>query len=96
MAVDYPLIIRHKGGRLTDVLYNVSVYRDASGKVLGVFAAARDVTRQKQALREVAEQQAQSLDRIADLESFRRLTVGRELQMIELKKEIEFLKGHGP
>src|SRR6185369_6943178 len=34
---------------LTDVLYNASVYKDASGNVLGVFAAARDVTAQKAA-----------------------------------------------
>jgi diguanylate cyclase (GGDEF)-like protein/PAS domain S-box-containing protein len=44
MAVDYPLTMRHRDGTLTDVLYNASVYRDAGGKVLGVFAAARDVT----------------------------------------------------
>jgi PAS domain S-box-containing protein len=44
-VTDYPLTIRHKDGRLTDVLYNASVYRDTSGNVLGVFAAARDVTR---------------------------------------------------
>jgi PAS domain S-box-containing protein len=48
-VTDYPLTIRHKGGKLTDVLYNASVYRDARGNVLGVFAAARDVTEQKQA-----------------------------------------------
>src|SRR4029077_15136687 len=48
-VTDYPLTIRSKDGRLTDVLYNASVYRDAAGKVLGVFAAARDVTLQKQA-----------------------------------------------
>ncbi len=48
-VTDYPLTIRHKGGRLTDVLYNASVYKDVRGSVLGVFAAARDVTAQKQA-----------------------------------------------
>jgi light-regulated signal transduction histidine kinase (bacteriophytochrome) len=31
------------------VLYNASLYKDGEGKVLGVFAAARDVTIQKQA-----------------------------------------------
>jgi PAS domain-containing protein len=31
------------------VLYNASVYKDVAGNVLGVFAAARDVTAQKQA-----------------------------------------------
>jgi PAS domain S-box-containing protein len=48
-VTDYPLTIRDTKGRLTDVLYNASVYRDERGNVLGVFAAARDVTLQKQA-----------------------------------------------
>ncbi|MBI1912430.1 MAG: PAS domain S-box protein, partial [Deltaproteobacteria bacterium] len=48
-VMDYPLTIRHKVGKLTDVLYNASVYKDFTGNVLGVFAAARDVTAQKQA-----------------------------------------------
>ncbi len=48
-VTDYPLTIRHENGRLTDVLYNASVYKDARGSVLGVFAAARDITARKQA-----------------------------------------------
>lgn len=48
-VTDYPLTIKHKDGKLTDVLYNASVYKDAQGKVIGVFAAARDITEQKQA-----------------------------------------------
>ncbi|MFT6016661.1 MAG: PAS domain S-box-containing protein [Candidatus Azotimanducaceae bacterium] len=43
-VTDYPLTIRHTDGRLIDVLYHASLYRDAKGEVLGVFAAARDVT----------------------------------------------------
>ncbi len=46
-VADYPLTIRHKNGNQTDVLYNASVYKDDQGNVLGVFAAARDVTEQK-------------------------------------------------
>ncbi len=91
-VTDYPLTIRHRDGRLTDVLYNASVYKDASSKVLGVFAAARDVTGQKRAEAEVAEQRSKELERLAELERFQKLTVGRELKMIELKKEIEELK----
>ena len=92
MAVDYPLTMRHQDGTLTEVLYNASVYHDIKGNVLGVFAAARDVTKQMQAQRESAVQQAKELDRLADLERFQRLTVGRELKMVELKKEIESLR----
>jgi PAS domain S-box-containing protein len=52
-VTDYPLTIRHRDGKLADVLYNASVYRNESGKVLGVFAAARDVTEQKAAQEEL-------------------------------------------
>jgi len=96
MAVDYPLTIRHRDGTVTEVLYNASVHRDASGNVLGVFAAARDVTKQNRAQKEVAVQRGKELARLAELEQFHQLTVGRELRMIELKKEIERLGGSVP
>jgi PAS domain S-box-containing protein len=49
-VTDYPLTIKHKDGKkLTDVLYNASIYKDEKGNVLGLFAAARDITAQKQA-----------------------------------------------
>jgi len=92
---NYPLTIHHRDGKLTDVLYNASVYKDTRGNVLGVFAAARDVTAQKNAEAEVAEQRTKELERLAELERFQRLTVGRELKMIALKKEIEELKKTG-
>ncbi|MDO8310727.1 MAG: PAS domain S-box protein, partial [Sideroxyarcus sp.] len=48
-VTDYPLALRHRDGHVTDVLYNASVYRDEAGEVLGVFAAARDITERKRA-----------------------------------------------
>ncbi len=51
---DYPLAIRHVSGQVVDVLYNASVYKDDQGKVLGVFAAARDITARKRAEEELA------------------------------------------
>jgi two-component system, chemotaxis family, CheB/CheR fusion protein len=44
---DYELEIRHREGRVTPVLYNTSVYKDGTGNVAGVFAAARDITEQR-------------------------------------------------
>jgi PAS domain S-box-containing protein len=44
---DYPLVIRHTSGKVTDVLYNATVYRNEAGEVEGVFAAARDITEHK-------------------------------------------------
>jgi PAS domain S-box-containing protein len=46
---DYPLEIRHRDGKVTPVLYNASVYRDAKGDVTGVFGTARDITKLKEA-----------------------------------------------
>ena len=46
---DYPLSIRHVEGRVTEVLYNATIFQNQSGEVEGVFAAARDVTARKQA-----------------------------------------------
>ena len=48
-VLDYPLAIRHASGKVTDVLYNATVYRNEAGEVSGVFAAARDVTERKRA-----------------------------------------------
>ena len=46
---DYPLTIRHTSGRVTEVLYNASVYKNEAGEVQGVFAAARDITERMRA-----------------------------------------------
>jgi PAS domain S-box-containing protein len=41
-VADFPLTIRD--GKLTEVLFNGSVYKDESGKVIGVVVVARDIT----------------------------------------------------
>ena len=46
---DYPLAILHQSGRITDVLYNATVYRNEAGEIQGIFAAARDITDRKRA-----------------------------------------------
>jgi PAS domain S-box-containing protein len=54
-VTDYPLAIRHVSGKVIEVLYNASVYRDEKGCILGVFAAARNITetiKTEKALRE--------------------------------------------
>ena len=50
---DYPLTIRdHK---LTDVLFNGSVFKDEAGQVVGVVVVARDITEQKRIENELIE-----------------------------------------
>jgi PAS domain S-box-containing protein len=54
-VADSPLTLRHKDGKLTDVLFNGSVYKDDRGNVLGVVIVARDVTEQKRIATELTE-----------------------------------------
>jgi len=78
---DYPLEVRHHDGHTIPVLYNAAVYRDQTGRVVGVFAAARDITERKRvemALREahdtleqrVAERTAELTRSNRELEQF--------------------------
>lgn len=48
---DSPLTLRHKNGKLTEVLFNGSVYRDNLGNIMGVVIVARDIAEQKWALK---------------------------------------------
>ena len=52
-VADYPLTIRDE--KLTEVLFNGSVYRDETGNVLGVVVVARDVTEQRRIEKELNE-----------------------------------------
>ncbi len=54
-VADSPLTIRHADGKLTDVLFNGSIYKDDRGNVLGVVIVARDVTDQKRIATELNE-----------------------------------------
>jgi PAS domain S-box-containing protein len=46
-VADSPLTLRHKDGKLTDVLFNGSVYKNDKGDVLGAVVVARDIAEQK-------------------------------------------------
>ncbi|TND09403.1 MAG: pas/pac sensor hybrid histidine kinase [Bacteroidetes bacterium] len=52
-VADYPLTM--KDHKLTDVLFNGSVYKDDEGSVLGVVVVARDITDQKRIENELIE-----------------------------------------
>ncbi|MEY4874997.1 MAG: hypothetical protein RL708_146 [Bacteroidota bacterium] len=52
-VADYPLTM--KDHKLTDVLFNGSVYKDGQGNVLGVVVVARDITEQKRISTELNE-----------------------------------------
>jgi PAS domain S-box-containing protein len=62
---DYPLAIRHVSGKVTYVLYNATVYRNETGDVQGIFAAARDITERK-AVEEERLRLAMAIDQVAE------------------------------
>ncbi|MCD4846946.1 MAG: PAS domain S-box protein [Candidatus Aegiribacteria sp.] len=69
---DYELVLKAVDGSETEVAYNASVFRDNSGKVIGAFAAARDITRRKQAeeIQEVLFQISQAVSASDNLQEF--------------------------
>lgn len=69
-VTDYPLTIWGENGSLTPVLFNASVYKDERGKVIGVFAAARDVTEQKKAEKEIQQRTLELQASNKELEAF--------------------------
>jgi PAS domain S-box-containing protein len=65
-----PLTLRHKNGKLTDVLYNATVYKDDAGNVLGMLATARDITAQRKQEVKIKTLNEELEQRIIELESF--------------------------
>src|SRR6266852_9647226 len=57
-VTNYELTAQSKDGRSTVVSYNASTFRDAAGKLQGVFAAARDITEQKKLEQQLRESQS--------------------------------------
>jgi PAS domain S-box-containing protein len=82
---------RRQDGSYRWVLCHMRPKVDQDGAPAGMFGGLVDI----QARKEV---ETRDKDRLATLERFQRLAVGRELKMIELKKEIERLTSlvHGP
>jgi PAS domain S-box-containing protein len=70
LVKDYPLAIKHKSGRITDVLYNASLYRNSEGEIQGVFAAARDITVRKEMENEIKQTVEKLKQSNAELEQF--------------------------
>ena len=78
------------------VSVSISIRKDTEGNFIGYFVALFDITEIKKFREEldekVKERTKELQEKINELEKFHELTVGRELKMIELKKEIERLE----
>jgi PAS domain S-box-containing protein len=85
-VTDYPLVLRGASGALIDVLCNASVYRNEGGDIVGIFAAARDVTWHRQAEAEIRRYQEELEEQVKERTA--RLTeTNRELEATN--KELE-------
>lgn len=81
----YSLDVIHKDGTKRVGQITGELIRDANGKIVADLVIASDITNQ-------IENETRLKQRTSDLERLNSLMVGRELKMIELKKEIETLK----
>ncbi|MBZ9572450.1 PAS domain S-box protein [Patescibacteria group bacterium] len=104
--IDQTLKKRGLSNRETDLLTKksekvaVAVYsrarEDRKGNIIGFFLAFVDIRESKkfreELKRQVSERTKELQKKMEELEKFRKVAVGRELKMIELKKEIERLK----
>ncbi len=66
-VTNYELTIRARDGRETVVSYNATTFRDADGRLRGVFAAARDITAQKALEEQIRKQNRELTDTTAFL-----------------------------
>jgi PAS domain S-box-containing protein len=85
--------VRNDDGSVRNFIAQVAcrarVKVDEDGTPVAVVGGLVDIEDRKEA-------EAEEQERLAQLERFQRLTVGGELRMIELKKEIEYLTKYGP
>jgi PAS domain S-box-containing protein len=80
-----------KDGRRFPVLMDITVVKDTQGKAISRVAYALDITERKRASEALLQQSEEMKRRNLELERFNRATVGRELDMIELKRRINAL-----
>jgi PAS domain S-box-containing protein len=88
---DYSLSIRNVSGKVTEVLYNASLYKNETGEVQGIFAAARDITELRRIEKEL--KQAHNELELRVKERTKELQIANETLQSEIteRKEIEKL-----
>lgn len=96
---DYELDIKHSNGTFTPVLYNATIYHDENNELIGVFAAARDISEQKKAQQELLKlnnelnEKSNVLLRLNyQLESQKKALYEQSTELTEQNRELEIQK----
>jgi len=80
-----------KDGTIIPVSLTFSAVKDTSGRIIGASKIAHDITERKNAEEEIRRHAEELSVKNEELELFNRAAVGRELRMVELKKEVNKL-----
>ncbi|MGH7924714.1 MAG: PAS domain-containing protein, partial [Candidatus Binatus sp.] len=92
-VTNYELTIRAKDGNETMVSYNATTFRGEDGQLRGVFAAARDITAQKNLERQL--RQAQEYNRgLIESSVDAMLTVAPDLTITDVNEQMVRLTGY--
>lgn len=90
-------ILATRDGEKINVSVSASLRKDQDNEIIGYFFAFSDISElkklQRQLEQKVEERTKQLSEKIDELERFNQLAIGRELKMVELKREIETLRG---
>jgi PAS domain S-box-containing protein len=80
---------KRKDGRIVGIEVSVNYMKEAGGRF---FVFLRDITERKKAEEELKKINKELKSKVEEFEKLNRLSVGRELKMIELKKRIQELE----
>ena len=97
------LTLMHKDGRKFPFSFNGTPLRDANGNIIGAIGVGRDLREIRKLISQLREAKTNLEEQVKDrtkelqnkvdeIEKFNKLAIGRELKMIELKKEVNKLK----
>lgn len=91
--VDREMTLLTKDGKRIPVGLAASARRDEKGNFLGYFLTLSDISESKEFQekleQEVIQRTKELQEKVEDLKRFNKLVIGREIKMIELKKELE-------